>query len=119
MAKDDYEVVAYRILVYLYAIMKRKIVFNEQVFQKMVLKDAVGEEYLASILHMMLEEGLITGVTLTKAWGNNYLISSELSDAEITAAGIHHLKKNPEIRESIIKAAESIATLIIQLKLGT
>lgn len=39
MAKDDYDVIVYKILVYLYAFMKRKITFEEDVFQATVKKE--------------------------------------------------------------------------------
>ena len=32
MAKDDYDVIVYRVLVYFYACMKRKIMFEEETF---------------------------------------------------------------------------------------
>lgn len=118
MAKDDYEVVAYKILVYLYAVMKGKTVFEDLVFRKAVLKDNISDEYLARILHLMIDEELITGVSVIKTWGSNYIIASDLCEAEITAAGIRYLKSNHEVRDAILSAAESIATLIIQLKLA-
>ena len=57
MAKDDYNVIVFKILIYLYAVLKRITVFdiNE-------LKMAVGginENYLNDLLEMMQKEGFI------------------------------------------------------------
>ena len=39
MAKDDYDVVVYRVLVYLYAVLKHKIIFEEATFRQAVRKN--------------------------------------------------------------------------------
>lgn len=117
MAKDDYEVVAFQILLYFYAIMKGKRVYTDLEFQKVIRAD-ISDEYLARILHMMEDEGLITGISLIKIWGGNYIIASDLSDAEITAAGIRYLKEHHEIRDMLLKKAGYVASLIVEVALA-
>ena len=114
MAKDDYDVIAYRILTYLYACLKRKIIFDDTAFRAAVKKNVESDEYFTSVLKMMQDEGLIRGLLITKAWGGDYILSSDLRDAEITADGIHYLKENSTMKktgEMLKDAADIIAGL--------
>lgn len=114
MAKDDYDVIVYRMLTYLYACMKHKILFEKETFQAAVKKNVDNEEYFVSVLNMMQEEGLIRGLVISRAWGGDYLLTSNVSDAEITAAGIHYLNENGTMKRVgvILKdAADIIAKL--------
>lgn len=61
MAKDDYNVVVFKILTYLYACLKRTTLFDERVFKQIIDKQSIPDEYLTDILRMMTEEDLITG----------------------------------------------------------
>lgn len=38
MAKDDYDVIVYKVLVYYYACLKRRITFDKKVFEETVMK---------------------------------------------------------------------------------
>ncbi|MST52605.1 YjcQ family protein [Hornefia butyriciproducens] len=69
MAKDDYNVVVFKILTYLYACLKMKALFEDNVFRQIIDKQQVSDEYLADILHIMTEEGLIVGLVFTMTWG--------------------------------------------------
>ena len=69
MAKDDYDVVVYRMLVYLYAVLKHKIIFEDATFRQAVRKNIESDEYFTSILRMMKEENLIEGLSFERAWG--------------------------------------------------
>ena len=51
MAKDDYDVVVFRILFYLYSVFKGKQNFRQNVFLKEVSR--IDEEYLKRVLAMM------------------------------------------------------------------
>lgn len=98
MAKDDYDVIVYKILLYYYAIMKRKIVYSEESFQALLSKADIPDEYLADVLRMMQSEGLIEGAVIVKAWGHDYIISSDKMDISITADGIRYLKENATMK---------------------
>ncbi len=119
VAKDDYDVVVYRVLLYLYACMKRKIIFDDNTFHASVRKNVESDEYFCSVLRMMQTEGLICGVVTTKAWGGTYILCSNLCDMEITAAGIHYLKENGRMQKiwSILKDAADI-TAELATKVG-
>lgn len=115
MEKDDYEVVACKILVYLYACFKGKVVFNRKVFEEAISSDSFPEGYLARVLRMMENDGLIEGVVFTRAWGSVYIIISDLSDMEITSRGIDYLKNNStmqKVLDFIKEGAGLIASLI-------
>ena len=75
MAKDDYEVIVYRVLVYYYACMKRKIMFDQITFQEAVRKNVENDSYFADVLRMMQKEGLIEGIKVQKAWGGDYILN--------------------------------------------
>ncbi len=67
MAKDDYDVVLFKILTYLYGCMKRKYSFDIHAFNAVISKQNVNDEYLSDILFMATNEGLIEGLVFAKA----------------------------------------------------
>lgn len=115
MANDDYDVIVYKILVYYYAVMKRKISFAEETLAAVLSKADIPDEYLADILRLMQSEGLIEGVRLTKAWGCDYILISDKRDISITAAGIRYLKENAKMKKiagKLMKIPGIVSTLI-------
>lgn len=119
MAKDDYDVIVYKVLLYYYAALKRKISFSEDTFAAAISKADIPDEYLVDILRMMQGEGLIEGVVTTKAWGGDYILVSEKSEIAVTAAGIRYLKENSamkKIGEALKETPGIIASLISIVK---
>lgn len=115
MAKDDYDVIVYKILLYYYAVMKRKIAYEEETLQAVISKADIQDEYLTDILRMMQNEGLIEGAVIRKAWGNDYILCSDKADIRITAAGIRYLKENATMKQITDKLKEipgMVSTLI-------
>ena len=115
MAKDDYDVLVYKILLYFYGVMKRKITFQEASFNMIISKAEIPQEYLADILRLMQSEGLIEGASIIRAWGNDYILANDVSEISITAAGIRYLKENSTMKKigSILgKAPGALANLI-------
>lgn len=108
MAKDDYEVIVYRVLVYMYACMKREIMYEDATFQAAVRKNVESDEYFADILMMMQSENLIEGLAFTKAWGGDMILMSEMKDAKITAEGIRYLKENSTMKAVGERLKESV-----------
>ena len=117
MAKDDYDVIAYRVLVYLYACMKRKILFEDVTFQAAVRKNVESDEYFASILRMMQDEGYIRGLMFTDAWGGDFILASDIRNARITAAGIHYLQENSKMKKvgEALKESVDIISKLAQI----
>lgn len=115
MAKDDYNVVVFKILTYLYACLKRTTLFDEKVFKQIIDKQNIPDEYLTDILRMMTEEGLITGLAFTKPWGNTYIMTNEYGDMRITSSGINYLNENStmsKVRDILIDNTGLIGELI-------
>jgi hypothetical protein len=114
MAKDDYEVILYRLLVYLYAVKKRKILFDNATFREAVRKNVGNDQYFYDIINMAQGEGLIEGATFTTAWRSDKIMTSEIRDLGITANGIRYLKDNSkmhQIGENMKCGADMIADL--------
>lgn len=108
MAKDDYDVIVYRVLVYLYACMKREIIYQDATFQASVRKNVDSDEYFTDALRMMQTEGLIEGLAFVKAWGNDTIMLSRFQDAKITAQGIRYLMENTRMKQIGAKLKESV-----------
>ena len=94
MAKDDYDVILYRLLVYLYACKKRKIAYNDATFHEAVTRDIQNDQWFYEILEMANEEGLISGAEFQKAWGGDKAPLFDYNELEITPGGIRYLKEN-------------------------
>lgn len=90
MAKDNFFVVACRILTYLYACLRA----GEKVDGNAVSPDKLGisPRYWISVLSMMTDEGYIKGVRFSETLGNIY--EADLRDASITIKGIEMLENN-------------------------
>lgn len=93
MARDDYHVIVYQILSYLYVKLKE----GENPDPNLLKADSnylnINEQYWTSIMVMIFEEGYIKGIQITKPWGNQIIINN-LDKCEITAKGIEYLCDN-------------------------
>lgn len=114
MAKDDYDVIVFKLLTYYYACLKRKVAFDKTALDKLISKKDVAEEYFNDILRMMQDEGLIDGVSTKKIWGGEYIITSDLSEIRITPSGIRYLKDNSKMQE-ILDAVKNTVGLLASL----
>lgn len=115
MAKDDYDYIVFKILTYLYTCLKRQNSFNTEVFRDMVITKKVHEDYMIDILRMMDAEGLIEGITFIKAWGNEYVISSNLSDLRITSQGVRYVLNNDKMKQIKTAILEGMPGAIMEL----
>lgn len=100
MAKDDYFVISFKILAYLYAVLKGKEFFSKQKYDKAIGKKELNEEYLNRIYKMMSDDGLIEEVVFTKAWGNVYIPLFEENELQITSKGIQFLEENDSMKKA-------------------
>ncbi len=95
MAKDDYHVIVYQILSYLYNCLKKGQPVNSK---NLVWEDSkffnIPLTYWQYIMINMHNEGLITGITLVKAWGQQYPDITDLEHCQITPRGIEYLTDN-------------------------
>lgn len=99
MAKDDYDYLVFRILVYLYACLKRKCSYDSRTLARKVAGGGVQEDYFEDVLRMMQEEGLVSGLQFTQAWGREYLLVDGLEQLRITSAGIRYLLDNGKMQK--------------------
>ena len=105
MAKDDFDVIQFRILSYLYKQLKS----GEPVEPEMIRHDSknceINETYWKYILVSMQEEGLIRGLKKGKGSSDYDGIEDQLKKLQITPKGINLLSDNPMVEkvEKLIK----------------
>ena len=112
MARDDYHVIVYQILAYLYQRLKK----SEPVDSKMLANDSplfkgqIGTAYWAYIIYMLQSNGLITGVTFVDMDGLNVPYAVNLDKCMITPMGIEYLCDNSfmEKAKRFVKEAKDI-----------
>ncbi len=113
MAKDDYHVIVYQILAYLYTQLKS----GEEVDGNLLKHDSqylgINERYWLYIIENMLNSKLIVGPTITKAWGGEILVSN-LEEAKITPLGIEYLCDNSfmEKAKRLLKDVKAIVPFV-------
>ena len=116
MSKDDYHVIVFKVLVYLYAVLKNNRIFNQLEYDKAISKKDINEEYLWRVYAMMSDEGFIKNANFTKAWGNDLIPLFEEKDLAITASGIRYIEDNDKMKE-VGKLLKSKLDTIIKLAL--
>lgn len=75
MAKDDYHVVVYQILSYLYQCLKLGKKVNEKCINNNNEYISINLDYWKYIIVSMVEQGYISGVCIDKTWGGEIIIS--------------------------------------------
>lgn len=98
MAKDDFFVILFKILTYYYGCMKNRYVFKEEVFFK-IAKGNIDDSYFNKVLKDAVDMGYIKGLAFTHAWGDEYILSSDYKDGEITPEGIKYLTDNSKMEK--------------------
>lgn len=92
MARDDYHVIIYQILSYLYQQLKR----GKEVDAKMLTADGelfqINEHYYMFIIESLLLEGLITGPVVDETMAGKFVEGLEYT--QITVKGIEYLMDN-------------------------
>jgi hypothetical protein len=120
MAKNDYDVIVFKILLYFYGCLKHEIKFEQATFEKTIGLNEISEEYFTQILRMMKNDNLIEGTAFQKAWGGEYILISNISDIIITSDGIHYLKENSTmqiVKDHIVEGIDLVAKLVEIVKL--
>lgn len=93
MAKDDYFVLVYKILAYLYMVLKEGRAPEEKLLRHDGPLLGVNAVYWAYIMENLQAQGYITGLTVMTAWGGAKMIS-DLECCQITPDGIAYLFEN-------------------------
>lgn len=111
MAKDDYDVIVFKILTYLYRKLKNK--YEDETYLYPLTNDfPINENYFLSILEDLEGKKYVKNLKITKAWGGDF-VSYDLSKLTITGDGIAYLRDNSRMRKliNIIKEARAIMPL--------
>lgn len=93
MAKDDYYVIVYKILAYLYKQLKAGAPVEEEYLKHDGMLFQINKLYWIYIIQNVLEQGYITGIMQTHA-GGGYYIEQQLANCMITPKGIEYLCDN-------------------------
>ena len=93
MAKNDYHVVVYRVLTYLYDCLKRGDDPDPQKLAAIARLAEVGDRYWHYILRSLMDYGFVKGAARVDIDGTYERILN-LERAEITPTGIEYLTEN-------------------------
>lgn len=118
MARDDYDVLVFKILTYFYGVLKRKIAYTDASFKSAIKFNDISEEYLYDVIYMMQEDGYINGMAFEKVWGNNRIAVGDFSYIRISSKGIDYIQNNSnmhKIKEYFLEHPELITSLITAL----
>lgn len=113
MAKDDYYVIVYKILAYLYSQLKK----GEPIDPKMLVNDGglfqINAKYWVYIFQNMIDQGYIRGLHNIRSGGGVY-IEEQLAECEITPRGIDYLCDNSllERAKQFLKDVKDITPFI-------
>ncbi len=113
MAKDDYYVIVYKILAYLYVQLKA----GEDIDTELIKPDGqlcgINERYWTYIIIHMLESGYVEGISIAKVFGSEKIINN-LERIQITPEGIDYLCNNSllEKAKTFLKDVKEITPFI-------
>ena len=94
MAKDDYHVIVYQILAYLYQCLKKGKPVDGQKLNYGSELLRINPSYWAYIIYHMQDMGLIEGIVFVELDGMAIPYATRLEDCQITPAGIEYLCDN-------------------------
>ena len=100
MAKDDFSLIACKILAYLYSCLKRIEVFDNETFIRHVIGKGIDKDYVTDIIIMLFNAGYIEGVIVFDTWEGRKL-QSDWSDMAITMEGIEYLENNTSMKKTM------------------
>jgi len=119
MAKDDYHVIVYQILAYLYQCLKsgkdvdpKMLGVNSDYFA--VNGQEINKRYWAYIMYNLTQSGLIDGIVFADIDNLKYPHPVNLSDCMITPIGIEYLTDNSFLAKAkeFLKDVKAIAPFI-------
>ena len=99
MAKDDYHVIVYQILAYLYTCLKTDEAVDPALLQHDSKMMDINRNYWVYIIENLQEQGYIRGAELSFAMGH-VLVNADLSACQITPAGIEYLCDNSTLKKA-------------------
>lgn len=97
MAKDDYFVMVYKLLRYLYQCLKEECTADWDIVCPNTKDFPVGEDYFAYLLTHLLADGYIEGIAEVRAIGSHARFK-ETTGLAITPKGIAYLDENSTMK---------------------
>lgn len=101
MAKDDYFVIVYQVLSYLYQCLKK----GTDPEPKMLMHSSpllhINEKYWAYIIKTLFDEGYLTGVDFLEMPGSLIPIPDNMEQCMITPKGIEYLCENSMMKKAV------------------
>lgn len=112
MAKDDYFVIVYQILAYLYQCLKKGVDVDCRMIQHDSPNININKRYWLYIIDHLAEEGLVEGIVFANNWEGK--IPYEMRKCTITPKGIAYLCENSfmEKAKSFLKDIKEITPFI-------
>lgn len=117
MAKDDYHVIVYYLLSYLYYCLKHGIQPESKYLSLAEYPVKINEEYLAFIYTELLRKGLISGPicgTVSVLGKGAVPVIKSYENTQITSDGIEYLEHNGTMAK-VWKAIQESGGLMLQL----
>lgn len=100
MAKDDYYVIAYRILAYLYVCLKKGEKPNLEYLKCETEDFPVGKDYWNYILSHLYMDGYLEGISLIPILGKEVRQVRMTNSVMITPEGIAYLQENSAMQKA-------------------
>lgn len=114
MAKNDYHVIVYQILAYLYMCLKGGAGVEEKNLRHNGRYFDINEKYWRYVIYNMYMQGLITGIGFINIDNEAIPMPADLSACMITPAGIEYLCDNSlmEKAKAFLKDVKEITPFI-------
>ena len=116
MAANDYHVIVYQILAYLYGCLKDGKEVNEKAIEQYKTDLMLNDKYWSYILRHLVEGGLVEGVMPIPIMGRREKTFKFTSETAITPYGISFLIEDSmmeKAKKAIKDSAMSVATSVI------
>jgi len=107
MAKDDYFILAYRFLSYLYACLKGGASPDWEYLNYNTKDFPIGESYWCYLLDHLISDGYIEGIVKMTRVGQSVPAFKEAGGIQITPKGIEYLQENSSMK----RAAEFLKSI--------
>lgn len=108
MAKDDYFVLAAKILVYLYSKLKGKATKDISYLSPRTKDFPIEQDYFEYVLLQLEKQGYIENLYVQKHWGGQIVKVTE--DLQITPDGIEYLQENSMMKK-VFSTVKDLAEL--------
>lgn len=112
MSKDDYHVIVYQILAYLYQCLKKGVSVEAKNLEHNCKYFQINRDYWMYILYHMQSSGLIEGLTFVDIDGSEFPLPTNLEKCRITPKGIEYLCDN-SLMEKAKRFIKETAELLV------